>query len=343
MNKLQRFSQLLVLLIAGILLGGCQSKIAADTPNEIRIGVLNTPNDVAVARQLGYFQTAFPKQKIKFITFDSGVDANKALLAGGVDFATMGDTNGVVALAAGIPVQLCWINEICGANEALVVRKQSGIKSIHDLVGKKIATPFASTAHYSLMVALEQAGIRDQVTLLDLDTQNIVAAWQRGNIDAAYTWQPTLSQLLLEANILVDSAALAKTGNSTGNITLVRQDFARQQPRLTQQFIEVLDRAHQLRQTDYAQTVRAAAKQTGISVADAKLQMNGTSWPGITAEFSPQYLGNQNTVGQFVKEMQQTGVFMARQQTIGQAPTLRQFDQFIWKGVGDANDSFDNG
>ncbi|MFC6314160.1 ABC transporter substrate-binding protein [Lapidilactobacillus achengensis] len=321
----------LVALILALGVSGCQRSQTGQAVTEIRIGILNTPNDVAVARQLGYFQAAFPHQKLKFITFDSGVDANKALLSGGVDFATMGDTNGVVALAAEIPVQLCWINEICGANEALVVRRGAGIKRVKDLAGRKIATPFASTSHYSLMSALSQAGIRDQVTLLDMDTQNIVAAWQRGNIDAAYTWQPTLAQLLPEATVLCDSADLAQQGITTGNITLVRTQFAQAHPHLTQRFVATLDQAHQLRRRHFSQAVSAAARQVGISQREARLQMQGTTWPGASAEFSSAYLGAAGSSGAFVQAMTRTGQFMAGQQTITTAPSEQQFIDFIWK------------
>jgi len=153
MKRFIRFILVDLLMILTFSLVSCSSNDNLQT-NEIRIGILNTPNDVAVARNKNYFQKAFPNKKITFITFDSGVDANKALMSGGVDFATMGDTNGIVALTAGIPVKLLWINEICGSNECLIVRKNSGIKSIADLKGKKIATPFASTSHYSLMITL---------------------------------------------------------------------------------------------------------------------------------------------------------------------------------------------
>lgn len=297
----------------------------------IRIGILNTPNDVAVARNKGYFQKAFPNKKITFITFDSGVDANKALMSGGVDFATMGDTNGIVALTAGIPVKLLWINEMCGSNECLIVKKDSDIKSVADLKGKRIATPFASTSHYSLMITLKKAGLEHKVKLLDMDTQNIVAAWKRGNIDAAYTWQPTLSQLQSDGRVLVDSSDLSRAGYSTANITLVSKAFLKENPKDVKTFVRVLAKTHQLRKDDYQATVKAAAKQTGISNSDADKQMRGTKWISLDEEYSKDYLGNKQQLGQFIIEMQRAGDFMYGQQTISYAPTLSQFRKFVYQ------------
>jgi ABC-type taurine transport system, periplasmic component len=330
MRNLRRFVLMTLLLFIPLCLSGCSSKNKVPQ-NEIRIGILNTPNDVAVARNKNFFKEKFPNKKITFITFDSGVDANKALMSGGVDFATMGDTNGIVALTAGIPVKLLWINEMCGANESLIVKKGSGINSLADLKGKKIATPFASTSHYSLMITLKKAGLEKKVQLLDMDTQNIVAAWKRGNIDAAYTWQPTLSQLQTDGKVLVDSSDLSKAGYSTGNITLVSKAFLKQHPQDVKKFVSVLARTHQLRKNNYNETVKAAAKQTGISVSDADKQMRGTQWPSLKAEYSKEYLGQAGDLGQFVVEMQRAGKFMYGQQTISYAPTLEQFRKFVYQ------------
>ncbi len=311
---------------------GCQRHDVASGNAPVRIGVLNTPNDVAVARHLGYFKEAFPGRKISFITFDSGVDANKALMSGGVDFATMGDTNGVVALSAGIPVRLLWINEICGANEALVARDGCKIHCLEDVAGKTIATPFASTSHYSLMIALKQAGLTHKVRLLDMDTQNIVAAWQRGNIDAAYTWQPTLTELLKNGQVLIDSSDLGKKGVQTGNITLVREAILQERPDDARRFTEAVAKAHRLRASDPAKAVAAAAAQTGISVAEAKTQVAGTTWLTQAEMYRQDGLGTPSHPGAFTRAMMRTGQFMHQQQTVSTAPTLSEFSTFIDTG-----------
>ncbi|MEO6083434.1 MAG: glycine betaine ABC transporter substrate-binding protein [Umezawaea sp.] len=97
-----------------------------------------------------------------------------------------------------------------GDSEALVARKASGVTTIADLAGRKVAAPFGSTAHYSLLAALQQSGVDPgAVTLVDLEPQNIQAAWQRGDIDAAYVWTPVLSVVQQDGVTLTDSAKLA--------------------------------------------------------------------------------------------------------------------------------------
>ena len=89
-----------------------------------------------------------------------------------------------------------WIYDVIGTAESLVVKNDSGVTDFAGLVGKKVGTPFGSTAHYSLLAALELAGVDPtKVKIIDLQPPDILAAWQRGDIDAAYVWNPTLAEL----------------------------------------------------------------------------------------------------------------------------------------------------
>ena len=117
--------------------------------------------------------------------------------------------------------------DVAGDNEALVARNGTSINSIADLKGKRIATPFASTAHYSLLAALSQNKLSpNDVQLVDLQPQAILAAWDRGDIDAAYTWLPTLDDLRKTGKDLITSRQLAKDGKPTLDLAAVADEFA---------------------------------------------------------------------------------------------------------------------
>ncbi|KPC86881.1 ABC transporter substrate-binding protein, partial [Streptomyces sp. NRRL F-6602] len=112
-----------------------------------------------------------------------------------------------------IPYKVAFILDVAGENEALVARKGTGITTVAGLKGKKVATPFASTSHYSLLAALEEAGLKaSDVELLDLQPQPILAAWERGDIDAAYVWLPTLDELRETGTQLTSSKEIGEGG-----------------------------------------------------------------------------------------------------------------------------------
>ena len=90
-------------------------------------------------------------------------------------------------LSTGIDYEVPWIFDVIGTAEALVVKKSIG--SIADLKGKTVATPLASTSHYSLLAALKDAGLKTgtkpgEVNVIDAEPDAIVAAWKAGKIDA---------------------------------------------------------------------------------------------------------------------------------------------------------------
>ena len=69
------------------------------------------------------------------------------------------------------------------------------------------------------------------VQLIDLQPQAILAAWERGDIDAAYTWLPTLDQLRKTGKDLITSRQLAKDGKPTLDLAAVSNEFAARAPR----------------------------------------------------------------------------------------------------------------
>lgn len=151
-----------------------------------------------------------------------------------------------------MPYTLIWIHNVIGDNEALVARASAGIGTTADLAGKAVATPFGSTTHYTLLAALQAAGLSTRnVTLLDMKPQDIAAAWARGDIDAAYVWEPTLS-LLLESggHVLVSSADLVERGVVTGDLGVVRTDFLQRYPHVVEAYLRAQMRAVEMIRAD---------------------------------------------------------------------------------------------
>lgn len=337
MNRIKKNNTLRSLILATgvvLLLTGCGSAKESTTdeqPKEVKIGIIRVPNDKAVAMSEGYFEQYFEDKGIetKFLFFDSGVAANQAFSSGSIDFAEMGYTNAVVALSTGIPVEMIWIHEILGSNEALVAQKDSGIKTVEDLVGKKVATPFSSTSHYSLLKATQDAGIEEDVQFLDMQTSDIVAAWERGDIDAAYTWEPTLSELKKDGTVIIDSKELADKGYMTANIDLVHKDFAEKYPELVSDYTRALDEAVRFYNEDPEAAAKAAAKQLDITVDEAAMQMQASKWLTSEEQVSAPYLGTNEKPGEFLQVFLDTALFLKEQNSIGEVPDKEAIDAFI--------------
>ncbi|MBF7096222.1 taurine ABC transporter substrate-binding protein [Alkalibacter mobilis] len=313
------------------LFAGCGSSDEGDLPKEINFGVLRVPNDETIAIAEGIFDKYFTDKGIEcnYITFDSGVEANKALASGSIDFATMGNTNGIIAAAMDLDVEMVWIHEILGEIEGLAVKNGSGIEKIEDLAGEKIATPFASTAHYSLLNALKNAGIEDQVQLLDMQTAEIVAAWERGDVVAAYTWQPSLAELLKNGKMIVSSQDMADQGYITANVELVRKGFSQKYPELVAEFILALSEAGDIYRNDNQKGAQIVAEDLEITVDDALMQMSGSLWKTPQELLGDEYFGTTGNPGNFAVIMKDTADFLQDQESIDQAPTQEFFNEYV--------------
>lgn len=330
-KKLVVLAVVLTMVAAMGLFSGCQSQSQGALPKKVNIGYLRVPNDELVSKTKAIFDDYFKEVGVpyEFIVFDSGVDANKALASGSIDFATMGNTNGIIALARGIDVELIWIHEVLGEIEGLAVKNGSNITKAEDLVGQKIATPFASTAHYSLLNYLKAAGIENQVQLLDMQTAEIVAAWERGDINAAYSWQPTLGDLTKNGTILVSSADMAEKGYVTANVCLVRKEFSSQYPDLVAGFVKCLSQGGDLYRSNPQDAASAVATELAITTDNALMQMTGSIWLTPEEQLSPDYLGTAGQPGNFSTIMKDTADFLESQKSIDQAPSQEAFDAFI--------------
>ncbi|MEB5477405.1 taurine ABC transporter substrate-binding protein [Acinetobacter pollinis] len=193
------------------------------------------PSKVAQANQ-SYEKDS--KQAIEWKKFDTGSDVVNALASGDVDIGNIGSSPFAAATSRGVPITAFLITAKLGSSEALVVHEGSEIKQPSDLIGKTIAVPFVSTTHYSLLSALKHWNIpENKVKIINLRPPEIIAAWNRGDIDAAYVWEPALSKIKTTGHVFVDSHQVGEWGAPTYDLWVVRKDFAEKNPEFLKSFV----------------------------------------------------------------------------------------------------------
>ena len=158
--------------------------------------------------------------KVDWRKFDSGASVVRALASGDVQIGNIGSSPLAVAASQQVPIEVFLLASQLGNSEALVVKKN--ITKPEDLIGKRIAVPFISTTHYSLLAALKHWGI--------------IAAWQRGDIDGAYVWAPAVNELEKDGTVLTDSEKVGQWGAPTLDVWVVRKDFAEKHPEVVKAF-----------------------------------------------------------------------------------------------------------
>lgn len=156
-------------------------------PQEIRIGIQKGDGLVAL-RLSGNLEKAFAPHhvKVKWIEFVYGAPLIEAINSGDVDVGTVGSTPPILAQAGSAPALVYVANlPVMRTSYGIIVAKNSPIRSVRDLVGKKIAFAKGSQGHLFVLQALADAGIDPASTHFTyLAYSDARAAFERGDVDA---------------------------------------------------------------------------------------------------------------------------------------------------------------
>ena len=146
------------------------------------------PSSVAIAN--GEFDKA-TGVKIDFRRFNSGAEIFAAIASGDVQIGYVGSSPFAAATSRGLDVKAFYLASISGIDEALVVRNGSGINSLADLKGKKLAAAPVSTDHYQLLALIKSVGLTEKdVQVFAIPQPDIVAGYNRGDLDGGFVWKP---------------------------------------------------------------------------------------------------------------------------------------------------------
>ncbi|QHM73537.1 Taurine-binding periplasmic protein [Mixta intestinalis] len=249
---------------------------------------------------------------VEWRKFDSGSSVVRALASGDVQIGNIGSSPLAVAASQQLPIEVFLLASQLGNSEALVVNKK--ITSPQDLIGKRIAVPFISTTHYSLLAALKHWGISpNQLKIINLQPPAIIAAWQRGEIDGAYVWAPAVNELEKTGSVLTDSAQVGKWGAPTLDVWVVRKDFAAQHPEIVTAFARsalaaqqaYLDHPQQwLQQSQHLATL---SRLSGASVDQVPGLVEGNTYLGVQQQLAQLGQPVSKAIGDTAKFLQQQG------------------------------------
>lgn len=199
---------------------------SAEAADRLTIGYQTVVEPSKAAQAAGAYDAATGAE-VDWRKFDSGAEVIAAVASGALDIGYVGSSPLAAAASRKLPVEAFFVVGLIGSSEALVARDGSGVSGVKDLEGRKVAVPFVSTTHYSLLAALAHEGVdAKKVEILNLRPPEIAAAWARGDIDAAYVWDPALGQIRETGKVILDSAEVADWGAPTFDAWIVRKDYA---------------------------------------------------------------------------------------------------------------------
>ncbi len=294
------FTTIALIVVLSFVLG-LGASIAAD--KEVTIGYQLVYNPHASAILDGTFEKA-TGYKIKWRKFDSGAKVINAMASGDVHICLAGSSPIAAGVSRGLDIELIYIYEDIASAEAMVVRNGSGIVSPQDLKGKKLGVPFVSTTHFHTLFALEQFGINPkEVKILNMQPPAIAAAWERGDIDAAFVWDPALGSIKKTGKVLITSGTLSTWGKATFDGCVANKTWAAANPEFMVKYIKTLaevDASYRDNPSAWTPDSRMAKniiKQVGGNAKDVPGVLALYDFPSLEEQASDRWLGGGKNGG----------------------------------------------
>ena len=290
--------QALVVLVGGLLVGGCGTAAPSAAPLTLRLGYFpNLTHAAAVvgvakgffAEALGSGVTLEPK------TFNAGPDAVEAIFNGGLDATFIGPNPAINAFTRSSGVAIRIVAGATSGGAFLVVR--DGINSAQDLRGTRITSPqLGNTQDVALRAWLKDQGLTadaqggGDVSVVPQGNSQSLETFVTGEIDGAWVPEPWATRMIEDGagHVLVDERDLWPNGEYVTTHLIVRTEFLEQHRDVVKRLIEGL-----LRSTDYVNDSPAEAQATLITAIN---QLTGStlsatvvaaSWGNLTFTIDP--------------------------------------------------------
>jgi taurine transport system substrate-binding protein len=298
------------------------------------IGNFGSPTPMQVARAEQKFEAA-TGWTIEWRTFGSGTEVIAAMASGDVQVAELGSSPLAIAASQGVDLQMFMIAQGLGTAESLIAKADSGITAIEDVKGKRIAVPVGSTAHYSLMGALAHAGIAEtDVEIINLPADQIAAAWDSGQVDAAFIWEPVQNQILQTGTFILGADQTAAWGFPTFDAWVANREFAEANAEAMVAFAKVMNEANMAYLADPAawtadsEPVKKIAEVTGAAPDQVPAILKGFTFIPLADQMTETWLGGA------AANMKTTADFLVKAGRIDAA--VDDYGPFVTNGIAEA-------
>ena len=253
---------------------GTKSSDAPPAKSDIKVGFSAWPGwfPWQVSQDKKIFEANKVAVDLKW--FDGYVESITTLAAGQIDAnsQTLGDT--ISSVAGGADQVVVLVNDNSTGNDKIIVR--SGINSIADLKGKKVAAEEGTVDHFLLIQGLKKEGLTAKdIQFVPLETGKAAAAFVAGQVDAVAVFAPFTTQALK----LKGSKELFSSKDFPGSISdhlVVSRKFLEAHPDKVQAMVDSWFATLDAIKADPEASIAIMSKRAGVTPAEYKEYADGT-------------------------------------------------------------------
>ncbi len=240
-------------LVFGLLsaLAGCGSAGGAEEKQKIPVRIAYFPNinhtqALVMKNRRALEEKWGDKCEVKWISFNAGPAEMEAIFAGEIDMGYIGPVPALSThVKSGGDVKI--ISNCTNGGAVLLKRKGSGIDTVRDLSGRKVAVPqLGNTQHLCLLSILAENGLKStdkggDVTVIASSNADILNLMDNGSVDAALVPEPwgTTIENNGSAEVLLDYDKVFMEGEYPSALVITGRDFMDAHPELVKDFLQV--------------------------------------------------------------------------------------------------------
>lgn len=203
---------------------------------------------------------------VTWAEFPAGPPMLEAMNAGSIDFGYTGESPPIFAQVAGNPLVYVAYDPWSPKAEAIVVPKNSPIKSVAELKGKRVAFAKGSNTNYLVVKAIEAAGLNyGDIQPTHLSPADARAAFEGGKVDAWAIWDPYLAAVEhdLKVKTLTDATNLAPNRG----YYLASQKFVDSHPELLKTLLDEVSKVDKWATNNSQEVAKFLEPELGIAAA----------------------------------------------------------------------------
>lgn len=269
------FMQRMLAFMAAAMLWAIGNSAHAQQSTQLRIGYQKSASLLVLQRAQGSLEQKLQPLgvQVKWVEFPAGPQLLEGLNVGAIDVGFVGEAPPIFAQAAGAQFVYIGYDPAAPHAEAILVPKDSPIRSVADLKDKKVALNKGSNVHYLLLRQLEKHGLSlkdiQPVYLAPADGR---AAFESGSVDAWAIWDPfqASAEKAAQARVLADGADGVANNYQ---YYLGARDYVQRNPKVIEVlFADAVERGSWLK-NNISQAAQLIAPQQGLPVDVVELAL----------------------------------------------------------------------
>jgi len=269
---------------------------------EFRVGWQKGAN-IALLKARGNLDRRLASVGVKttWIEFTAGPQMLEGLNVGSIDFASVGETPPVFAQAAGAALSYVAFEPPSPETEKILVPKNSPLKSVAELKGKRVVLNRGSNVHYLLLNALKKYGLAySDVKVTFLPPPDARVAFESGDVDAWLIWDPFAQAAISQigARVLLGAPGVAENYY----FYLSTAQYAQNHPDVLKIALEEINATAQWVTTHFDEAADILAPQINLSKAITRESLQHYSY-GATSPLTAKVVANQQAIADAFYEL----------------------------------------